>query len=107
MSRQSRSKNKKQLRSFWTAASLAVFVFLGAAVWQLNAFIHQNTLLKDCQKQITALSSENDVLAARLTQSNSLDNFNQYAIAQEGNYEKVDVASVRYIHASGAQLAKK
>ena len=53
------------------------------------------------------MSSENDELEVKLSQSNSLDNFNQYEIMQAGNYEKVDVANVRYIHASDAQLARK
>lgn len=107
MSKRSGLKLKKEIKIFWTASSLAVCFLLGGAVWQLNGFIHESSLLKDCQKQIALISSENDQLQAELSQSNSLENFNEYEIAQAGNYEKVDIASVRYIGASGNEFARK
>jgi hypothetical protein len=106
MSKQSRSKAKKQALKFWSAVTLAVFALFSGAVLQINASIHQNSVLDDYRERIAALSSENDELEVKLSQSNSLENFNQYEIMQAGNYEKVDVASVRYIHASDSQLAK-
>lgn len=105
MSRQSRIK--REIKRFWMVASLAVFLLLAGAVLQINAYIHQNSLLNDSKKQVAAISSENDILEANLSQSNSLENFNQYEVAQAGNYEKVDVASIRYVQASNGQLAKR
>ena len=107
MSRQSRSKIKKETMRFWSAVMLLIFVLFSGAVLQINASIHQNSVLDEYRTRIAGLSSENDELEVKLSQSNSLDNFNQYEIMQAGNYEKVDVANVRYIHASDAQLAKK
>ncbi|MFZ3074263.1 MAG: hypothetical protein WA093_04020 [Minisyncoccales bacterium] len=107
MNRQSRSRTKRETKSFWMIASLGVFSLLAGAVLQINANIHQNSLLGDSKKQIAALSSENDILEAKLSQSNSLENFNQYEIAQAGNYEKVDVAGIRYVQAAKEQFAKR
>ncbi len=98
---------KKEIKAFWSAAFASVILLLAGAILQINAFIHENSLLKDSQKQVVSLSSQNDALEAKLSQSNSLDNFNQYAIAQAGNYEKVDIASVKYVHVSDSQLAKR
>ena len=105
MSRQSRKRN--ELKTFWLVSSLAIILLLAAAVLQINGYIHQNSLASDLQKQIVSISSENDALEAKLSQTNSLDNFNQYAVAQEGNYEKVDVASIHYVHSIDEQLAKR
>ncbi|MFA6376494.1 MAG: hypothetical protein WCX69_03800 [Candidatus Paceibacterota bacterium] len=107
MSRQSKSRAKKEIKAFWAGSSLLIALFLGGAVLQINGYIHQNSLLSDSKKQITAITSENDVLEVKLSQTNSLENFNQYAVAQADNFEKVDVASVLYIHAANDQLAKR
>lgn len=107
MSRQQKTKIKKEIKKFWSAVSLAVFFLLSGAIFQIHTSIHQNSVLSDYQKQIAQLSSENDELQVQLSQSNSLDSFNQYEIMQAGNYEKVDVANVRYIHAADPQLARK
>jgi len=106
MSRQSRSKKKKQIFTFWSLASLAIFSLLSAAVLQINAYIHQNSVADDYKDQISQLSAQNDELEVQLSQSNSLERFNQYEMAEAANYEKVDVASVRYIHAPDSQLAR-
>jgi hypothetical protein len=106
MSRQARSKIKKQVFTFWSVSSLTVFSLLAGAVLQINAYIHQNSVADDYKDQIAQLSSQNDELEAQLSQSNSLAKFNEYETAQAGNYEKVDVASVRYIHVPDSQLAK-
>jgi len=106
MSRQSKSKAKKATVKFWSAVSLVIFVLFSGAVLQINASIHQNSVLDEYRSRIAGLSSENDELEVQLSQSNSLDKFNQYEIMQAGNYEKVDVASVRYIHATDSQLAR-
>jgi cell division protein FtsB len=107
MNRQSRSRVKNEIKTFWAASSLAAILLLGAAVLQINDYIHQNTQLSDYKKQIASLSSKNDSLEGKLSQTNSLENFNEYAVAQGGNYEKVDVASVLYVHAVDGQLAKR
>jgi len=75
-------------------------------VLQINAYIHQNSVVNNYKDQIARLSAENDEMEVELSQSNSLEKFNEYEAAQAGNYEKVDVASVRYIHAPDSQLAK-
>jgi hypothetical protein len=102
-----KNRVKKEIKTFWMASTLAIAVLLAAAVLQINNYIHQNSRLSDYQKQIASILADNDTLEARLSQTNSRENFDQYAIAQAGNYEKVDVASVRYIHASSAQLVKR
>ena len=107
MARLTHSKSRKQFKTFWAAAFAVNFVFLAGAVLQINNYIHQNSLLKDYQRQIASLISENDTLEARLSQSNSLENFSEYSVAQAGNYEKVDIGNVRYVTASGNQFAKK
>lgn len=89
------------------AAFFAMVVLMGGAIFQLNARIHQSSQLSDLQKRAAALASENDALAASLSQSNSLENFNQYQIAQSGNYELVDVARVRYVRAPKGEFARK
>lgn len=106
MSKQTRSKMKKRFFGFWTLSSLAIFFLLAAAVLQINAYIHQNSVVDDYRDRISRLSEQNDELEYQLSQSNSLARFSQYEAAQLDNYEKVDVASVRYIHAPGSQLAK-
>jgi hypothetical protein len=78
-----------------------------AAMLQISNYIHQSTLLGDLEKNVGAITVENDNFEVKLSQSNSLANFSQYAAAQAGNYEKVDVAAVRYVHAPSEQLAKK
>jgi len=106
MNRKLLKKAKKEMRKFWTLSFFAVLLLVAGAVLQLNGYIHQSSLLSDFKKQIAAVSAENDNFEVNLSQSNSLDNFSQYAVAQAGNYEKVDVANVRYVHASSDQLAK-
>lgn len=107
MNKRTRKNIKKEIKGFWSLSFFAVLVLVAGAVLQLNGYIHQNSVLSDLKKQTASISSENDTLEAKLSQSNSLDNFNQYAVAQAGNYEKVDVASVHYVHASSDQLAKR
>lgn len=98
---------KKEMKKFWSFSFFAALLLVAGAVLQLNSFIHESSLLSDSKKQIAALSAENDQCEVRLSQSNSLDDFNRYAAAQAGNYEKVDVANVRYVHALDGQLAKR
>jgi len=98
---------KNEIKAFWAVSSLSIMLLLGGAVLQINGYIHQNSLLSDSRKQIAMISSDNDVLETKLSQTNSLENFNQYAVAQAGNFEKVDVANVLYIHAANEQLAKR
>ncbi len=107
MSKKKQSRLKKEIKSFRMLSSVAICVLLAGAVCQLNSHIHQNSLIGDLQKNVASLSSENDILAARLSQSNSLENFNQYRIAQAENYEKVDIAGMQYIHISGGEFARK
>jgi hypothetical protein len=107
MNRRLHKNAKNEMKKFWSLSFFAVCLLVAGAVLQLNGFIHQSSLLSDSKKQIALLSSENDNFEVKLSQSNSLDNFSQYMAAQVGNYEKVDVASVKYVHASGSQLAKK
>lgn len=98
---------KKEIKSFRTLSAMAICVLLSGAIAQLNLHIHQSSLIGDLKKGIIAISAENDVLVSRLSASNSLDNFNQYRVAQEENYEKVDIAGVRYVYVSGSELAKR
>ncbi len=107
MSKKFSKRIKKEINNFWFLSFFAVIFLVAGAVLQLNGYIHQNSLLSDSQKQVAAISAENDNYEAKLSQTNSLDNFNQYAMAQAGNYEKVDVASVAYVHATNSQLARK
>ena len=106
MSKQARSKIKKQIFGFWSLMSITIIVLLAGAVLQINAYIHQNSVANNYKERVAQLSAENDEMEVRLSQSNSIDKFNEYEMAQVKNYEKVDVASVRYIHAPGSQLAK-
>ena len=107
MSKQSRLRAKKEIKNFWMVATLAIFLLLAGVVLQINGCVHQNSFLKDYQKQISLISTQNDALEAKLSQSNSLEIFNQYTVAQASNYEKIDVSQVRYVHASSDQFAKK
>jgi hypothetical protein len=107
MSKRSKLRIKKQTGLFWAASSLAIFSLLAAAIFQLNSYIHQNSLLSGFQKQVASISSDNDILEAKLSQSNSLENFNRFQAAQADKYEKVDIAGVRYVRAPNNELAKK
>jgi len=107
MSRLSRQKSKREIKKFWFASTALLFLLFAGALWQLNALIHQNSQLTDYRKQLGRISSENGALEIKFSQLNSLENFNQYAIAQAQNYEKVDVISVRYVHAPNEQLARR
>lgn len=95
---------KKEIKTFWLAAAVANLLFLGAAILQINAYIHQNSLVKDYQKQITAVSRENDRLEVALAQSDSLENFDPGRIARADNYEKVSVDAIKYVRISSNQL---
>lgn len=107
MSKKKRSHFKKEIKSFRVLSALAICALLSGAVAQLNLHIHQNSLIGDLKKNIVAVSEENDILESRLSKSNSLDDFNQYRVAQEENYEKVDIDGVRYVYVSENELAKK
>jgi hypothetical protein len=107
MSRSPQKNPKKEMKNFWSFSFLAMVLLVAGAVLQLNGYIHQTSLLSDLKKQAATISADNDSFEAKLSQSNSLDNFSQYMASQAGNYEKVDVASVQYVHASSNQLAKK
>ena len=98
---------KKEVMNFWLVSFFMVLGLLAGVILQFNGYIHQNSLLNDTKKQVAALSAENDNYEVGLSQSNSLDNFNQYVASQAGNYEKVDVANVHYVRASNSQLAKR
>jgi len=107
MSRSKRNKITKHIFSFWSIISLSIICLLTSAILQINAYIHQNSIENDYQKRIAQLSAKNDELMVQLSQSNSLEKFNEYEIAQIGNYEKVDVARIRYIQAPTSQFAQK
>lgn len=100
-------KNKKEIKNFWRLCSLAIFLLFFGAIFQINSQIHQNSLLSGCQKNIASISAENDELEVALSRTNSLDNFARYQIDQIGNYEKVDLARVRYVRAPAGELARK
>lgn len=101
------NKIRKEIKSFWLLSSLAGILLLGAAVFQLNCHIHETSLLTDLEERSADILTENDSLEARLSQSNSLEQFNQYQVAQLQNYEKVDVAGVYYVRAAGGEFARK
>ena len=107
MGKKTKSKIKKEFKKFWIAAFCAMASLMFGAIFQLNSQIHQSSQLDGLEKKIAATVLENDALAARLSQSNSLENFNQYQIAQSGNYELVDVGQVRYVHAPKGEFARK
>jgi len=86
--------------------SVAAFL-LASAVLQLNTYIHQNSLAKDYNKQITALTAQTETLEVQLSSNNSLANFNKYVEAQAVNFEKVEVEQIKYIKAFSDQLARK
>ena len=97
----------KQIKTFWLFSCLAVILLLGFAVAQTNSYIHKNSLILDYQKQIAKISSQNDILEINLSQANSVGNFDNYVKNQEANFEKVEVASVRYVNAFSGQLANQ
>lgn len=102
-----RARLNKNFKMFWFASFVATVCLLCGVVLQFNAYIHASSFAKSCTKQVAALAAENDALEVKLSQSNSLENFREYALAQEGNYEKVDIETVRYVELPGDQLAKK
>jgi valyl-tRNA synthetase len=98
---------KKDFRAFWVFSSFVVIGLVFSAILQLNDYIHQNSVSKDYEKQITQLSGESEKLEVRLSSNNSLGNFNKYVIEEAKNYEKVEVEKIKYIKAPGAELAKR
>ncbi len=107
MSRRRTIKIKKNLKTFWIVSLSGVFCLLGAAILQLNDYIHQNSVLRDYEKQSVALSVDSDELKVKLSTKNSLENFNKDVIDQAANFEKVEVEKIKYIKAPEEQLAKK
>lgn len=98
---------KKRFFNFRLLSSLVICLLLFAAIWQLNSHIHQNSMIANLKKEIAAIAAENGDLESQLAQSNSLNNFDRYRVAAAENYEKVDIAGVRYIYVSGSGLAKR
>ena len=107
MSRKSRLKVKKNFKAFWASSFLTIVMLVGFAVLQINGYIHDNSYLADCAKQIKTLTSQNDALEANLSSANSMDKFDQYYTDQSQNFEKIGAESVKYIKVAGGQLAKR
>lgn len=101
------SKLQTQIKFFWISALLSIIVFLGLAVTQVNGLIHDSSQFSGLKRQIASLSEENDGLEANLSMANSMANFDGYINNSQGDFEKVDVASVRYVTLAGGQMAKK
>lgn len=96
-----------RIKTFWIFSGLAVISLLGFAAWQMNLYIHASSQVADYQKQIASIAAQNDQLEVKLSQLNSLNRFGEYISSQKDNFEKVDVASVRYVALPGTQLAQK
>jgi valyl-tRNA synthetase len=107
MSRRHKIKIKRNLKTFWIVSMSGIFCLLAAAILQLNDYIHQNSLLRDYEKQLAALSVDSDKLEVKLSTKNSLENFNKDVMEQAANFEKVEVEKIKYIKASGEQLARR
>ena len=107
MSSKSKNNLARNIRTFWALASLTVVSLLMVAVWQMNSYIHSSSQEADFSKQIATLSAQNDALEVKLSQLNSLSHFDDYISAQKDSFQKVDVASVRYVALPGTQLAQK
>lgn len=97
----------RQIKTFWIFSCLTIILLLGFAVWQMNSYIHSSSQLADYQKQIATITAANDALEVKLSQLNSLNHFDDYVSAQKDNFQKVDVASVRYVNVPASQLAQK
>ena len=97
----------RKIRTFWVFVSVTIISLLGFAVWQMNSYIHASSQLADYQKQIAAITASNDRLEVKLSQLNSLNHFDDYINSQKDNFQKVDVASIRYVALPGTQLAQK
>ena len=107
MSSSFQSRVAGRIRTFWIFVSTTVILLLGFAVWQMNSYIHASSREADYQKQIVALAAQNDQLEVKLSQLNSLNHFDDYINSQKDNFQKVDVASIRYVALPGTQLAQK
>ncbi len=97
----------RDFKAFWILSASAIVLLLSLAVLQLNDYIHQNSLAKDCRNRIASLTGETETLEVDLSSTNSLENFDKYVAAQTGNFEKVQVETIKYIKAPGGQLARK
>jgi len=107
MARKNMFRFVKKFKAFWALSASVIIVLLCLAVVQLNDYIHQNTLARNYQKQIAALTNETQSLEVALSGANSLENFDKYITAQAGNFEKVRVETIKYIKAPGGQFARK
>ena len=107
MSSNSQKRVAKKIRAFWVLTSLTVVSLLGFAVWQMNLYIHATSQAADYQKQISGIAAQNDQLEVKLSELNSLGHLGDYISAQKDNFQKVDVASIRYVAMPGTQLAQK
>lgn len=107
MKKKTKAIIKKRFLNFRSLSSLAICALLFGAVWQLNYHIHQNSVVADLKKEIAAIGVQNSDLESKLSQSNSLDDFDRYRVAEAENYEKVDIAGVRYVYVSGSNFAKR
>jgi len=107
MSSTFQSKVAGKIRAFWIFVSSTVILLLGFAVWQMNSYIHASSQEADYQKQIAAITAQNDQLEVKLSQLNSLNHFDDYINSQKDSFQKVDVASIRYVALPGTQLAQK
>ena len=94
-------------KTFWFSSVFADSLLLAAAVFQLNIYIHANSVVKDYQNQIAQLTADSEKLEVRLSSENSLQNFDKYMAVQAPNYEKVEVEKIKYVKASDEQLAKR
>lgn len=106
-----RSKTQKritrQIKIFWFSTTFLAITLLITAVWQMNTYIHSSSQLADVKKQLANLSAQNDSLQLKLSQLNSLDNFNKYAESLKNDFEKVDITSIRFVSVPSSHLAEK
>lgn len=106
MSRRQKIRIRKNQKNYWVFSALAIFCLLGAAVLQLNDYIHQNSVLRDYEKQSALLDADSDDLEVKLSTKNSLENFNKDVIDKAASFEKVEVEKIKYIKAPQEQLAR-
>jgi len=91
--------NKKFLIIF----SILILNLLIFCIFQVNALTKENYLVKSCEKKLTQLSEENEILKVNFSKTNSLVNLENYL--ENGNFEKA--GQVRYIQILESSVAAK
>jgi hypothetical protein len=94
---------KLNLRVFWILTSILVTSLLSLYIFQVNTVIKNSYLIKNCEKALSVLSQENNVLKINLSQSNSLDDIEKQVMNL--NFEKI--GEVKYIQILGSEVATK